>query len=231
MELGAFGLPRPLGRLVLPEPLLDHGKEWFVIGVAHEDQRRVFRPVPRAVVVDELLPRCCLDNLVLPDGKALGEARPFVEFGPQFVADALKRALAAARLFQNDATLLVDLLLDEQHAVDVIAQHGQRFVDLVELGVGGEDHIRSLIEAREGVDVATELHADALKVGNQLARCEVLRSVEAHVLDEMRETTLSVRLVERSRPDVDDDRHLTRRIVVLPVHPRRAVLELSRDDP
>ena len=61
------------------------------------------------------------------------------------------------------------------------------------------EHVDRLVEARIGVDVRSELRTDRLERRDQLAGLEVSAAVEGHVLDEVCEALLVVRLVDRSR--------------------------------
>ena len=55
-----------------------------------------------------------------------------------------------------------------------------------------------LVEARRGVDVGPEAHADGLEVAHELVLREARRAVERHVLEEVREPALVVVLEDRT---------------------------------
>ena len=63
------------------------------------------------------------------------------------------------------------------------------------------EHVDRLVEARVGVDVRAEPRADRLEIRDQLARLEVRRAVERHVLEHVREAALIVGLVDRAGLD------------------------------
>jgi hypothetical protein len=57
--------------------------------------------------------------------------------------------------------------------------------------------------------VRTEARADTLEEGDEFARLEVLRAVERHVLEEVRQAALVVLLVDRADIDRQPQRHAT----------------------
>jgi hypothetical protein len=57
--------------------------------------------------------------------------------------------------------------------------------------IGGDlEHVDGFVERRRGIDVRAEARADRFEERYQLARLEVLRAVEGHVLEKMREAAL-----------------------------------------
>jgi len=71
-----------------------------------------------------------------------------------------------------------------------------------------------LVEARVGVDVRAETHAGRLQKCHDVIFRKVTRAVEAHVLDEMRETALVVLFENGSRVDDEPELGSPQRLLV-----------------
>ena len=87
-----------------------------------------------------------------------------------------------------------------------VLENEQRPIDDGRTVGGNLELVDRLVEARVGVDVRAEVHARRLQEGNPLLLGEVLRAVEGHVLDEVRQAALVV--VFEHRPGVDDEPEL-----------------------
>ena len=96
-----------------------------------------------------------------------------------------------AALLDDDTPFLVDLggIVDDEMRVVMHDQDAGVDNALVDEGNVGE-HVDGLLDSGGSVDVATEGSSDALEIVEDLLSGEVLRSVEAHVLEEVGETVL-----------------------------------------
>ena len=180
---------------VLADPRLDRVR----LEVADGDDRHQVGPVPVVVEAPQGLVGRVLEDLAVADRQPLGVARAVEEDGELLVAHARLGAAAESPLLDHDAALLVDLLVLEGDAVGPVLEDLEGRVD--DLRVVGRDleHVDRLVEARVGVDVRAEAHADALEVVDQLLLLEVLGAVEGHVLDEVGQPALVVVLQRSSR--------------------------------
>ena len=106
---------------------------------------------------------------------------------------------AGAALLDDDTALLVDFDRIVGHEMGIVVQDEQAGVnhgraeqrDVVE-------HVLRLLDAGGGVDIAAEGGADALKPVQDALLREVLRAVEAHVLEEVSQTVLVRGLLDRA---------------------------------
>ena len=121
------------------------------------------------------------------DRHPLGVARALEQDRELLVLHARARAAAQPPLLDDDAALLVDLLRVERQVVRPVLEDEERL--LQDLRLVGRDlqHVDRLVEARERVEARPEPHADRLQERDDLLLREVLRAVERHVLDEVRE--------------------------------------------
>ena len=110
-------------------------------------------------------------------------------------------AAADAPLLLDDASLLVDLDRIEALAVRPVLEDQERTVHHFRLGSRHLQHVDGFVEARLRIDARTETHAERFEKRHRLLLREVLRPVERHVLDEVRQTLL-IGLFD-DRPDVD----------------------------
>ena len=92
--------------------------------------------------------------------------------------------------------------------------------------VGQLDLVDGAVEGSVRVGVAAETHAQALKVLHQGAGARVVRaSVEGHVLEEMSQTALILRLLEGSGQDLKAEGGPLARFGVGPHHVAQAIFQ------
>ena len=161
------------------------------VHVAHHDDGLHVGMIPGRVEVPEALGLEGLQALLPADEGAvlhLGSLEIDGEGG--FHRPPLGVAALTA-LFDDDAALLVDLLglvLDEMR---IVAQDHQAGVhDRGTLDGNVVEHVLRLLEPGGGVDVPAELGADGAEIVQNALVGEMLRAVEAHVLEEVREAVL-----------------------------------------
>ena len=73
-----------------------------------------------------------------------------------------------------------------------------------------------------------KLHTDALKVWDEFSGREMFRAIKGHMLEKMGQSPLIIRFIQRAGPYMYLDGHLSRRIVVLAVHPTYSIIQLAR---
>jgi hypothetical protein len=223
-------LPRGELRPTGPEPLREARFHRLRLHVPDEDHGHQLRPVPGPVEPLELLARGAGDHLLRADRQALREARPREEPIHDPLAKARLHALAHPLLLQDDAALLLDLRGEQELPEDEVRKHLHPLVDPLRGRVGQEEHVGRLVVAGEGVRAVPEDHADALEVRDERPRREVLRAVERHVLQEVREPALRLGLVQGAGPHVDDHGELARRGPVLPKEVADPVLQRAGEE-
>ena len=79
-----------------------------------------------------------------------------------------------------------------------VLEDRERLVDDARRVGRDRQDVDGLVEARVGVEVRAEPHADRLQVLDEIVLGEVRRAVERHVLDEVREPELVVGLEHRA---------------------------------
>ena len=87
-----------------------------------------------------------------------------------------------------------------------VLEDEQRPIDGLRLVGRDRERVDRLVEARVGVDVGAEAHAERFEERHDLVLREVARAVEGHVLGEMRQPALVV--VFEDRPGLDDEAQL-----------------------
>ena len=132
----------------------------------------------------------------------------------------------------NHAALAVDVFRIEQQAVGPVVQDPEAGVN----GIGdflhrdAVDIIDRLVDAGIGVQVGTELHADRLAVLHHAVARKMFRTIEAHMLKEVRQTALL--LIFQNGTDLlgDIEISLALRLFVMPDVIGQAVVEFSDFD-
>ena len=162
------------------------------VDVADHDDGHAVRAIPGLVEVLQARGGEAAQDLGRADRDALGVARLVVEDRRLLLEDAPRRALAQPPLLDHHAAFLVDLLRVERHAAGKVGQREQPLVDQPFLVGGHLQHVDRLVKRRVGVDVRAEARAGGLEERDQLAGLEVLRAVERHVLEQVREPALVV---------------------------------------
>ena len=181
-------------REVRLDQVLDRG----AVEVADRDDGHQIGAVPVLVEARQLIRLERLDDFRLADRQPVRVARALEQDRKQLVGQARARAAPQAPLFHDDAALLVDLDRIERHVVRPVFEHQQRAVDRLGLVGRNLQHVHGLVEARVGVEVRAEAHPERLDERDDGLLREVLRAVERHVLDEVREPLLVVVLEDRS---------------------------------
>ncbi len=157
------------------------------------------------------------------------DARPREHALHPLLLNALHRALRRSRLLENDLSLVVDLLIKEQNPVGEVTENRHRLFDRLRLRIRHEQLINRLLVIGMRVRVRPETHSQLVHVWNQLARLEVLRTIERHVLQKVRQPVLRLRFIQSARVDMQEERRAIRRILMLPDDVRKPIVELPID--
>ena len=133
-----------------------------------------------------------------------------------YLLDRLAVVLRVARVLLGDdhAALAVYGVLLQQHAVRIVAQKHEAVADELGRGFGHVELVDRLYKAGVRVGVGAERHAEALEVFDHLARREMLRAVEGHVLEEVGKASLVFELVRRAALYEQAHRHPVGRLRV-----------------
>ena len=167
------------------------------VHVTHNDQRLVVRTVPLLVVSLQEGTLEVVDDFHQTDGHAMTVFRVGVQLRQVALQHTLRGTGTQAPLFVDDATLLLYLLLFQQQTVSPVIENQQTGVDDALTGRRNITYIiHRLVNAGVGIQVRSELHADALTPAQQLVALEVLAAVESHVLQEVGQSALVVILLD-----------------------------------
>ena len=125
-----------------------------------------------------------------PMGRPFGVARALQQHGHLRVPYPLAGSEPQPPLLENDAPLFVDLDRVERDVVREVFENGERPIH--DRRIAGRDLqlVHRLVEAGVRVHVRAEPHAERLHEAGDLLLRKMLRAVEGHVLDEMREPAL-----------------------------------------
>src|SRR5438067_1734649 len=173
--------------------LLDCG---LVREVAHRNHHHFLRSIPRVPEIEEAFaPRLC-DNFRQPDSKATREQRSSKHCLELRDKIAVAGGIARSFLRQNNASLLVDLLVAQKQSAGVVAENPHSLYHGSVIRMCQLQLVDRAIEAGVGVDISSESHPHPLKELHERAWRVMRAAVERHVLEKMRETSLVVLLVQ-----------------------------------
>ena len=92
----------------------------------------------------------------------------------------------------DNATLLVNLFRVEGKTISPVAKDEQARVESALTSCRHVvDIVNSLVNAGVGIQVATKLHADRLAIADEVVAREIVGAIEAHMLKEVSQTTLT----------------------------------------
>ena len=173
------------------ENLLDLGLGAVHIHVTHDHDGLHIRMVPGRVEVAEAFRLEGLQTFLLADQGAALHLRSLEIVGEGTLHRAPGGVAALAALLDDDTTLLVDFLGLVEDEMGVVAQDHQAGVhDGFALDGDIVQHVLGFLETGGGVDVPAEFRADGAEIVQDALVGEVRRSIEAHVLKEVREAVL-----------------------------------------
>ena len=226
-----FGPGARIGRAAeATESLPDHRLHVGGFKVADRNDRHQIGPVPVLVEALQHLGGSGFQDSGITDRKPLGVVRSVKDHGKLLVLDPGLGTPPAPPFLDDHAALLVYLFgIEEEGARPV---HEDLECGRQHLGVVHRDpkHVHGLVEARVGVDVRPELHPDRLEVVHERLLLEVLRAVEGHVFNEMRQPELVFVLEDRARVDGQAQFGTVLGLVVLVDEEGEPVVESAGDD-
>ena len=142
------------------EELLDLGLDVVNIHITDDNQSLIVRTVPLVVVVAQLVVLEVVNNVHQTDGQALAILRAGEQRFELTLEHTHFGTLAQTPLLMDNAALLVNLLVGEQQTAAPVLENQQTRVDGALASAGHVvDVIHGLGNARVGVQVATEVHA------------------------------------------------------------------------
>ena len=196
--------------------LLHLGFHRIDIEVANGDDGHQVRAVPALVVLPQVLCRRVLDDLREADGTAAGVEGGAEQQLEQIVLKPGPESLIEAPLLQDHATLEVHFFRIVGYSVGPVAQDPE--CGLGYLGVVGWNlqPVRRVIEAGLGVHVRAEDVPDGFQILHYLLLGEALRTVECHVLNEVRQSLLGVLFMDGASLDDQCDLRPVSRLLIVP---------------
>ena len=185
-------------RYIGPEGF-DLGFDSIYIDVTDHDDRLIVRSVPFMVVVAQGLVSEVIDDGRVTDHVPFGVLRARVHLRIQFFPDTATCGTTGSPLFEDDTALGVDLFGQQQQTATPVVHHEQSTIyDPGTVGRHVRQAIHSLVNRGVGVDVATEIDTNRLKIVDDTFTREMLGAVEGHMLQEMRQTVLVILFEDRS---------------------------------
>ena len=211
------------------EDVLDLGFDFIDIDVADHHDTLVVRAIPFLIIVAQYLVREVVHHLHQADRHALRILVARIDGREDLLVEAHLGVLAAAPLLVDHAALTVDVLRGQQQAVGPVMEDPQAGVDCARHG--GHGHvvyiIYGLVDAGIGIQVSTEFHTDALAVFHHAIAREMLRAVEAHVLQEMGQTALVLVFQDGAHFLGDVEIGLPLRLLIVPDVVGQSVVKLA----
>ena len=175
------------------------------LDIADDDHGHAVGRVPVFVELHETLARRAGDHFLDADGHALRD--PLIRESKADLVDegAPIDRIAIAFLAEDDAAFVLNLIGAEEHSIGIVAEELHALVDHGRIGLRQLKLIDRFVEGGVRVGVIAEAHPEALEILDHLAGGEILRAVEGHVLEEVREPLLVVVFHQRTR--IDEEAH------------------------
>ena len=187
-----------LNGLAAVEILVDFSLDGIHVDVADNHHGLQVGAIPVVVETGDDGTLESADDLLQADRQTVGILRALQHDGPSGLAQTLLGAQTAAPLLEDDAALVLNLVVVEEELAGPAVEDFETHLDEVGI-VGGElDVVDSLVERSPGVDAAAELDTVLLQGADHLVALVVLGTVESHVLAEVSQTLLVVVLQHRA---------------------------------
>ena len=177
-----------------------HGLDFLLhdihVHIAHDDDSLQVGTIPAAIVGAQVLVREIHHDVHRTDGHTVGIFTALIQNVESILLHAHHGRAAHAPLLVDNATLLVNFLAVERQVVAPVVQDKQARVHrTLNLHVYIVHVIHRLVKRSIGIQVLAKLHADTLQVLFQSVAREVCGTIEAHVLQEVSQTTLVLLLL------------------------------------
>ncbi len=210
--------------------LLHLGLDQFRVEVADDDNSHQIGPVPALVVGPQLLDGRGLDDLGQANRVPLGVSRRAEQQGQQALLPARGEPLVDAPLFQDDLALQLHLLRREGHRVGPVTENLERRLEDLGIVRRNLEEVPGGVVTGLGVQVRAKRTADGLEVGHDLLLGETLRSIEGHVLDEVRQPALFLLLQDRAGLHDERQERPAARLLVVPDVVGQPIAERAPND-
>ena len=194
-----------------PDPGLDDVR----IHIPDNGHRHQGGTVPTGIEVPEILDGTVLDHQRIADGLAGGKAGIAQDFLQEGVAGVLARLAALQALGKDDAALLLDLDGVDGQSPRPVAQDQEGGVHQGGVARRQLQFIHRLPIGSMGIQIRAESRPVALQHPYDAVIRKMLRAVEGHMLQEMRQAPLAFFLVEGPRLHEKPVHRLAFRIGVL----------------
>ena len=169
------------------------------IDVAHNHYALQVRTIPLLVVSAEEVGFKVVDDFHQTNRHAIAIFAAGIEFGQTAFENAHHSTRAHAPFFVNYATFLLNLFLFEQQTARPVCQDEQTRVDVASLHRNIVDVVNCLVSRSISVEVFSKLHTNAFAVFDELSVFgKVLRTIEGHMFEEVRQTALVVVFLHRT---------------------------------
>src|SRR5712691_1180753 len=179
----------------------DHRLDRRRVEVADGNHRHQVGAVPIRVELSQSSGADVLNDLRAPDRRAVRIARAFQQYGHLRIAQARLGAQTEPPFFEDDAALLLDLGGVKRNVVSPVFHDQQRPIN-DGAAVGRDlELIDRLVEARTGIHMRAEPHPERLDERGDVLPGKMPRTIEAHMLDEMRQAPLVIVLEHRAGVD------------------------------
>ena len=191
---------RPFGRAFRnrSEGASDQRFEPGRIGIADGNHGHQIRAIPVTPEASDRLGRCRFEHRRQANRQPVCIERPLEQHRELFGAHAFAGTESGSPLGEHYAALRDHFLWIERDASRDITQKSKAFLENARAVRWHRQDVHRLVEARIGVQVGAESHADRLEIFHDVVLREILRAVERHVLEKVREAPLIVVLENRT---------------------------------
>ena len=205
-----------LGHHHSTENTLHLGFHLVHIDVTHNHYALQVRTIPLLVVSAEEIGFKVVDDFHQTNRHAMTIFAAGIEFGQTAFENAHHSTRAHAPFFVNHATFLLNLFLFEQQTARPVSQDEQARIDVASFHRNIVDVVDCLVSRGVSVEVFSKLHTNAFAVFDELSVFgKVLRTIEGHMFEEVRQTALVVVFLHRTHLLCNVEVHLSFRFLVV----------------
>jgi hypothetical protein len=213
--------------LALPRPVAETRNDLLLhrieIEVAHDQQRSALWPVVTLIEAHHLLARGRLQHFGLTDRHTARHRRTGQQEIQLLLAAPALEVIATPPFGQHHTAFAINGGGIEGQLARRLAQQEEALVHQPVRRIRKFEAICREVLPGRGVGVSAEGKTQALEYPHHLAFGHVARSVERHVLDEVRKPLLGVGFIERAECNREADRHGRRGKSVVPKRIAHAV--------
>ena len=186
------------------------------IDITHNYNALQVRTIPLLVVSAEEIGFKVVDDFHQTNRHTMTIFAAGIEFWQTLFENAHHSTRAHTPFLVNHATFLLNFFLFEQQTTRPVSQDEQARIDVASFHRNIVDVVNSLVSRSISVEIFSKLHTNAFAVFDELSVFgKVLRTIEGHMFEEVRQTALVVVFLHRTHLLRNVEVHLSFRFLVV----------------